>query len=193
LKSTSHRKDTTFLLVRHAHAEWIPDENRPLSQQGRFDALRVADLLAFYPIRMVISSPYLRARQTVEPLAIQKGLTIHLDERFRERHLGQFHPQTFEKAVRSTWDDFDFAHPGGETNRAAQARGLAGLRQVLTKGWDGSVLISTHGNLLALILQHDHPEVDFTFWRNMTMPDIYQFVVMANGITTYKRLWQQDP
>ena len=37
---------TTFLLVRHAHAEWVPNEMRPLSVKGSRDAERVARILA---------------------------------------------------------------------------------------------------------------------------------------------------
>ena len=35
------------------------------------------------------------------------------------------------------------------------------------------IVLSTHGNLLALILQTFDPSVDFVFWKSLTMPDIY--------------------
>ena len=38
-------KLTTFYFVRHAHVEWIPDEDRPLSAIGLKDARRVANIL----------------------------------------------------------------------------------------------------------------------------------------------------
>ena len=43
----------TFYLVRHAHADWTPDENRPLSVRGSEDAIRVADVLQQYPLQVV--------------------------------------------------------------------------------------------------------------------------------------------
>ena len=49
---------TTLYLVRHAHAVWTPEENRPLSDRGRQDALRVADLLCASPHRAPITAVY---------------------------------------------------------------------------------------------------------------------------------------
>lgn len=34
---------SVFYVVRHAHAKWIPDENRPLSEQGFQDARRIPE------------------------------------------------------------------------------------------------------------------------------------------------------
>ena len=36
---------TVFYLIRHAHADWTPDEGRPLSERGQRDALRLAECL----------------------------------------------------------------------------------------------------------------------------------------------------
>ena len=94
-------------LVRHAHAEWSPEENRPLSARGRRDAIIVADILDPYQIQGVISSPYRRAFQTVEPLARRKNLWIDERAEFRERELGAWTAETFEQAVCRTWDDLD--------------------------------------------------------------------------------------
>ncbi len=58
-----------FYVIRHAWADWTPDEMRPLSAEGRADARRIADLLIDSGIEAVYSSPYRRARQTVEPLS----------------------------------------------------------------------------------------------------------------------------
>ena len=44
-------------LVRHAHAHWTPDEDRPLSARGRRDAERVAGVLCAYPIIALYASP----------------------------------------------------------------------------------------------------------------------------------------
>ena len=65
---------STLYLVRHAHAEWTPDENRPLSAQGSEDANRVANTLYVVPISAIYSSPARRARQTIAPLAGRLGL-----------------------------------------------------------------------------------------------------------------------
>lgn len=70
-------------LVRHAKAgdrdDWDGDDRlRPLSKSGREQAKALADLLAPYPIRRILSSPSLRCVQTVEPLA--QRLRIRIEE-----------------------------------------------------------------------------------------------------------------
>jgi len=64
----------TVLLVRHARAGnrkyWKgPDIERPLSKKGQHQAEGLVDMLARYPVKSILSSPYVRCVQTVEPLA----------------------------------------------------------------------------------------------------------------------------
>lgn len=71
-------------LIRHAKAgsrsTWEGDDtDRPLSDEGRAQAAAIASLLAPLPPSALLTSPYLRCRQTLEPLAEATGLTI-LDE-----------------------------------------------------------------------------------------------------------------
>lgn len=79
------------LLIRHASAgkrtQWEGDDRRrPLDERGRQQALRLVDLLADYPIERILSSPYDRCVQTVEPLARARGLAIEVrDELGEER------------------------------------------------------------------------------------------------------------
>ncbi|MBP1609045.1 MAG: phosphoglycerate mutase [Acidobacteria bacterium] len=110
---------STLYLVRHAHAEWTPDENRPLSTRGSEDAKRVADTLCTYPLRAIYSSPALRARQTITHLAGRLGLSIHIEPDLQERRLGEGVFEGYVKAVEVTWRDPSFAHPGGESSLMA--------------------------------------------------------------------------
>jgi hypothetical protein len=60
-------------LVRHAHAgpkaRWQgPDLVRPLSAQGRKEALGLIERLSSFPLGRVLSSPAVRCRQTVQLL-----------------------------------------------------------------------------------------------------------------------------
>ncbi len=61
-------------LVRHAHAgnkkQWQgPDLERPLSAQGRKEALGLIDRLRDLPVARMLSSPAERCLQTIQPLA----------------------------------------------------------------------------------------------------------------------------
>lgn len=178
-----------FYLVRHAHAEWTPDENRPLSARGQGDALRVAEVLQAHLIVAIYASPARRARQTVTPLATQLGLPIHIAPELSERRLCAGAADDFEGAVRATWADPSFSHPGGESNAAAQERGVRLVRRLAEQYPAGHVVLATHGNLLALVLQHYDPSIDYHFWRSLTMPDVYRLGLCANGAASMARIW----
>lgn len=76
-------------MVRHAHAgdreDWKgPDETRPLSEKGLKQASGLVARLADTVLGRVMSSPYLRCVQTVEPLAKARGLEVEDDETLAE-------------------------------------------------------------------------------------------------------------
>jgi 2,3-bisphosphoglycerate-dependent phosphoglycerate mutase len=166
-----------FYLVRHAHADWTPDENRPLSTKGRMDAERVADVLRQFPVTAIYSSPARRARQTIAPLAAQLDLPIHTLPELRERQLSGGAVEDFFAAVEATWTDPTFVHPGGESNAAAQQRGIDAILTLQEQHPTEHIALATHGNLLALLLQHFDPSINYAFWKSLTMPDIYRLKV----------------
>jgi len=68
-------------LIRHAkagvRAAWErPDQERPLTRRGRKQALRLVERFRGLEIGRVLSSPYVRCVQTVEPLAADRGLEL---------------------------------------------------------------------------------------------------------------------
>ena len=72
-------------LVRHAHAgkksNWHgPDLERPLSAQGRKEALGLIDRLSPHPLGRLLSSPAERCLQTVQPLAGRLGRAVEPDD-----------------------------------------------------------------------------------------------------------------
>lgn len=69
------------LLVRHARAgsrnRWCGDDLlRPLDEGGLRRASELVELLAGYEITLIVSSPAMRCVQTVEPLALARGLVV---------------------------------------------------------------------------------------------------------------------
>jgi len=70
-----------LFLVRHAKAgnreRWEgDDELRPLSAAGREQADSIARRVGGFPVTRVLSSPYLRCVQTVQPLAEKVGVEV---------------------------------------------------------------------------------------------------------------------
>jgi 8-oxo-dGTP diphosphatase len=80
---------STIYLVRHAKAgerrTWeLDDAERPLSAAGWKQAERVAGRLAKKATGDLVSSPYVRCVQTLEPLAQQLGRSVIVDDRLSE-------------------------------------------------------------------------------------------------------------
>jgi 2,3-bisphosphoglycerate-dependent phosphoglycerate mutase len=183
---------THIFLVRHAHSVYTPDElGRPLSERGIQDALEVTQALKNENIDVVVSSPYKRAVQTVEGTAKQFDVPINLVEDFRERVLCAKPVENFEHAVTKVWEDFTFAWEGGESNIQAQKRGANALYQVV-KVYEGkNVVIGTHGNLMALTMNHFDTAFDFGFWRKLDMPDIYKLSFYGINLKEVSRVWKR--
>ena len=84
-----HAPTTTLVVLRHAHAEarsdWTEDDRlRPLADDGRRQAERLAATLAAYGIRRVVTSPSVRCLQTVRPYAEEAGLKVREDDGLSE-------------------------------------------------------------------------------------------------------------
>ena len=73
-----------LFIWRHADAlDTLPDIDRPLSVRGHRDASRVAKAISkkLDEKSCIVSSPALRARETVEPLIARMSLELRIDER----------------------------------------------------------------------------------------------------------------
>jgi 8-oxo-dGTP diphosphatase len=78
-----------WYLLRHAkagtRAKWDGDDpDRPLTAGGRVQAVALADRLQKTDPTRLLSSPYVRCMQTLEPLAERIGLTVEADPRLAE-------------------------------------------------------------------------------------------------------------
>jgi 8-oxo-dGTP diphosphatase len=82
--------NTTFVhVVRHADAgvpaRWSgADLTRPLSEAGHRQAVRLVELFANEPFTQLLSSPFLRCTETLEPLAAARGLAIDARDELAE-------------------------------------------------------------------------------------------------------------
>ena len=74
-----HHAGVPLLLLRHASAgdrdAWTGDDReRPLDERGMRQADALVQQLERFPIARILTSPYLRCVQTVEPLAAARGI-----------------------------------------------------------------------------------------------------------------------
>lgn len=183
---------TSLYFVRHAHSFYTPDElGRPLSDRGFADATIVNEILKAEKIDIVLSSPYKRAIQTIEGVAAQLGKEVIIIEEFKERLLTTSPVTDFDLAVAKVWEDFSFFWDGGESNKDAQKRGVDATYTVLDKYADKNIVIGTHGNIMALIMNHFDFQYDFTFWKNLDMPNVYKLTFDGRGLRGVNRLWNR--
>jgi 2,3-bisphosphoglycerate-dependent phosphoglycerate mutase len=174
----------TVLLVRHAEpvasgTSDFDEYTRPLTEKGHRDAQRLSATHASTRIDAAYSSPYIRARQTIEPIARARGLTIETVDDLRERLLSPVELPDWRAHLKRAWEDFDYAPPGGETGRDAQARIVRVLDTVAARHSAGTVIVASHGNLIALALHAFMPNVDYAFWESIPMPAI--FTLLRDG------------
>jgi len=171
----------SVLLIRHAESvapgiSGFDEYTRPLTAKGMRDAQQLCDTLASTRIDAAYSSPYLRARQTIEPIALARGLTIVTVEDLRERLLSPVDLPEWRAHLKRSWEDFDYAPPGGETSRDAQSRIVRVLDTLATRHAAGTAILASHGNLIALALNAFKPSVGYAFWESIPMPAVFTLI-----------------
>lgn len=173
-------RELEIILVRHAEpiavgTPGIAEDDRPLTPAGRLAALEIAERLAAEGPTAILSSPYRRAVETVEPLAERCGLRLSIVDDLRERRLSlTLHDGWRESLVRS-WSDPDFSLPGAESGRAAQTRVRRYIETVRERNPEGGrIVMGSHGNLIALLLSGFDPAIGVDWHLAMPMPAIYR-------------------
>ena len=76
-------------VIRHAKAgdrtSWVGDDaERPLTKRGRRQAERLVERFRGLEVARIVSSPYVRCVQTVEPLARSRGLAVERSDALAE-------------------------------------------------------------------------------------------------------------
>lgn len=184
---------TTIYFVRHAHSIYTKDERvRPLSEKGHLDVENVTRLLKDKHIDVVISSPYKRAIQTVQGIANTYNVSIQIEEDLRERLLSKEPVTDFNDAVQKVWEDWDFAHEGGESNDVAQRRAAICMQNILKKYEDKNIVIGTHGNIMVLLMNYFDSKYDFQFWKTIRMPDIFKLNFHNEDLISAERIESTD-
>lgn len=174
-------------LIRHCQAEGQEREAR-LTNVGESQARELAAFLKNSKIDYMVSSPYERALSTIRPFAEEAGIEVETDERLSERVLSLApHPDWLEMLEKS-FSDPELAYEGGESGATAGQRGIDAITDVLEKSGEIAAVV-THGNLLALILQHYDKSYGFDQWKALSNPDVFE-LRFKGEIPEIKRVWK---
>ncbi|TKC20130.1 histidine phosphatase family protein [Robertmurraya kyonggiensis] len=174
-------------LIRHCEAEGQPFETK-LTENGIKQAIELENFFVDKQVERIISSPYKRAVQSIQPLAERLNLEIELDNRLTERVLSPKNfPDWYEK-LQDTFEDLDLKFEGGESSHEAMNRIVEVIEEVV-RGTPDNVVIVTHGNLMSLLLKHLHQDFGFDDWKKLSNPDVY-LLKYRNYQTTFERIWK---
>ncbi len=157
---------TFFLLIRHAmcaevgrkFAGRMPDVH--LNEEGRAQALRLAERLRDVRLDGVASSPLERARETALPLAQGRGLAVTVSERLTEIDTGEWTGCEFRNlSGLKRWESFNVFRscirpPGGELMLEAQVRIIAELELLRERYCDGNIAVVSHGDVIKSAIAH---------------------------------------
>ena len=113
---------TIVYFVRHAEPDYTNhnDMERPLTKKGKEDSKLVTKYLCDKNIDIVLSSPFVRAIETVKDFTDSFGLSIQIVEDFRERKVDNVWIEDFDKFSEMQWNDFDYKFSDGECLREVQ-------------------------------------------------------------------------
>jgi broad specificity phosphatase PhoE len=127
-------------------AEWWGDhDRRPLSAEGLRQAAVLGEVLG-QGVDGVYSSPALRCRQSVVPLAESAGVPVVEVGRLREA-VGFAEPEA--------WIQGTFASIGPSLGGAwAAGRGMAALADIAARHQGGHAVACSHGDLIPAVLVH---------------------------------------
>lgn len=175
------------LLVRHAESEgnraacFTPHPDIPITSEGRIQAREAAERLRrdFAPAR-IVSSPFLRARQTARIVADALALVdIHVEDDLRERCYGDFAGLPYA-TPRPDFDPttyWEWRPPRGETLVEVAARAGAALDRIASAADGRDVVVVSHGAVMLSLVRH----VTGTWGPSRVVPNAGLLVALHDG------------
>lgn len=134
-----------------------------LDEKGQAQAQSLADRFDGVPVTELRSSPLLRCKQTLAPLAERLGCKPRADKRFAEVDYGEWTGAELKKLAKEPLWRVVQAHPsgavfpGGEALAAVQARAVAAVREhdqriTAEHGAEAVWVVCSHGDVIKSIL-----------------------------------------
>ena len=181
-----------LILVRHGESEGNRDRiftitpaELALTELGRRQAQDAAVTIGrrFAPER-VISSPYLRARDTAQIIAARLELPLAVEHDLHERDMGSLRGQPYDAVP--IFPDFDaswrWTPPGGESFAGVQQR-VAPVMDRLARAHPGKeIVIVSHGGVMLSFWAHVTGS-----WEGAVVPENCQIIVIEHAGGRYSR------
>jgi 2,3-bisphosphoglycerate-dependent phosphoglycerate mutase len=172
-------------IVRHCSAQGQQAKAK-LTEEGLNQAEKLVDFFNEIKINRIISSPYLRAIQSIKPLSKQQEIDIEIEDRLAERVLCGEDLPDWQSKLELSFSDLDVKLVGGESSREAMSRIVNVVEAIFQSEFESTIIV-THGNLMSLLLHHVDQNFGFREWRHLSNPDVY---LIVEATPTFKRLWK---
>lgn len=168
---------TTIYFIRHAQPNYDnhDDYSRELTEKGLQDCKDLVKRFEDIKIDALYSSPYVRAIDTIKPLAENRQKTIHLVKNFRERKIGNHWIKDFNGFVEKQWTDFSFRLSDGESLSQVQARNIQALETLLKEHPEQTLVVGSHGTALSAIINYYQPA--FTYSDFQKIKDVFPWLI----------------
>jgi 2,3-bisphosphoglycerate-dependent phosphoglycerate mutase len=177
-----------FLLVRHCESSGQAAD-AALTERGLQQAQALAEFLAAHPVDRIVSSPYLRARSTIEPFARRTGLPVELCDDLVEHRLSAEPIAEWRSFVARAFEDASSRAPGGDSAAETLARAWTGIRTALRAESRLPVVVA-HGQLISLVLQSIDARFGYAEWESLTNPDVHLVESREGGGFAFRRIWR---
>lgn len=177
--------EKNLYIIRHCEAEGQPLESK-LTEKGIQQSIALSEFFSSFKIERVISSPFLRAIQTVEPIIETKQLTLETDNRLAERILSSKNLPNWLELLKDSFTDLNVKLEGGESSQEAMNR----IVEVIEEIDNGNTIIVTHGNILSLLLKYYDTSFGFENWKKLSNPDVY-LLKMKDNHFSFERIWKE--
>lgn len=169
-------KKTTIGMIRHGITSWNEEKriqgktDIPLNEEGRRQAVLIANRMKKEPWDGLYSSDLSRAHETAKVIADAMNLPIlSTDERAREKSFGEAEGTTEEERLHRWGSDWKERIQGAETSEAVFARGNALLEDIRLGHQGERILIVSHGAWIVSMLNGLFPGLEFPFIGNTSL------------------------
>ncbi|MBD8070049.1 histidine phosphatase family protein [Bacillus sp. PS06] len=179
--------DKNIYIIRHCEAKGQSSDSS-LTENGFVQADQLSDFLIDRKVDRIISSPCLRAIQTITPFAEARKIEIELDPRLTERMLSTtFFPDWMDK-LEATFVAMNLKYEGGESSNEAKKRIVEVIEEMIEND-DEYTIIVAHGGIISLLLNYYDKNFGFEQWKTLSNPDVFRLKI-SDAAYDIKRIWK---
>ena len=147
--------------IRHGQTDWNierkmqgGESEKDLNETGIEQAKQAREKIKELNYDMIIRSPMKRVEQTTNIINEKKDVPIIIEERIRERKLGELEGHVVtDELENNIWDyELNYNINGGENIRDFEKRILEFIQEIKQKYKDKTILVVAHGGVAKLLI-----------------------------------------